>query len=172
MAHGLPQTIIPIQLTLLAVKVLVMLQHTNPLSLNWSWYWETFIYNLFQRPWDFWPKFRSICWMKWETRFSRLNLIIRSIFPVGKKGQLGKKILFYVLQVYDFPFFQLSTKISYKPYLILRHQLLCLPIWLRESNKSDRNRTGDSMGHLASLNTIPSTWTSFIFIQIVLCGLG
>ena len=27
------------------------------------------------------------------------------IFPVGKKGQLGKKILFYVLQVYDFPFF-------------------------------------------------------------------
>ena len=41
--HGLPQNIIPIQLTLLAVKVLGMLQHTNPLSLNWSWYWETFI---------------------------------------------------------------------------------------------------------------------------------
>ena len=28
--HGQPQTIIPIQLTLLAVKVLGMLQHTNP----------------------------------------------------------------------------------------------------------------------------------------------
>ena len=62
-SHVLPQTIIPIQLTLLgvhqrshvplqsfskalvltiAVKVLEMLQHTNPLSLNWSWYWETF----------------------------------------------------------------------------------------------------------------------------------
>ena len=54
-------------------------------------------YNLFQRPWDFWQKFRSIYWMKWETRFSTLNLIIRLIFPVGKKGQLGKKILFYVL---------------------------------------------------------------------------
>ena len=62
-------------------------------------------YNLFQGPWDFWSNFGSIYWMKWETRFSRLNLIIRLIFPVGKKGQLGKKILFYVLHVYDFPFF-------------------------------------------------------------------
>ena len=65
-SHVLPQTIIPIQLTLLgmhrcshvlsqsfskavvltiAVKVLGMLQHTDPLSLNWSWYWETFIYS-------------------------------------------------------------------------------------------------------------------------------
>ena len=36
--HDLQQTIIPIQLlTFLAVKVLGMLQHTNPLSLNWSW---------------------------------------------------------------------------------------------------------------------------------------
>ena len=61
--------------------------------------------DLFQRPWDFWPNFRSIYWMKWETRFSRLNPIIRLIFPVGKKGQLGKKILFYVLQVYDIFFF-------------------------------------------------------------------
>ena len=41
--YDLSQTIIPIQLTLLTVKVLGMLQHTNPLSLNWSWYWETFI---------------------------------------------------------------------------------------------------------------------------------
>ena len=38
--HDLSQTIIPIQLTLLAVKVLGMLKHTNPLSLNWSWYWD------------------------------------------------------------------------------------------------------------------------------------
>ena len=39
-----PTTIyIPIQQTFLVVKVLGMLQHTNPLSLNWSWYWETFI---------------------------------------------------------------------------------------------------------------------------------
>ena len=39
------QTIIPIQLTFLAVKVLGMLQaqHTNPLSLNWSWYWEIYL---------------------------------------------------------------------------------------------------------------------------------
>ena len=27
----------------IAVKVLGMLQHTYPISLNWSWYWETFI---------------------------------------------------------------------------------------------------------------------------------
>ena len=70
-------------------------------------------YNLFQRPWDFWSKFRLIYWMKWETRFSRLNLIIRSIFPFGKKGQLGKKILFYVLQVYNFPFFYNYQQTSY-----------------------------------------------------------
>ena len=43
--HDLQQSIIPIQQTFLAVKVLGMLQHTNPLSLNWSWYWETFIYS-------------------------------------------------------------------------------------------------------------------------------
>ena len=49
------------------------------------------VYNLFQRPWDFWPKFRSIYWMKWETRFSTLNLIIRLIFPVGKKGPIRKE---------------------------------------------------------------------------------
>ena len=95
--------------------------------------------------------------MKWETRFSRFNLIIGLIFPVGKKGQLGKKILFYVLYVYDFlfffPFLQLSTNISYIPYLILRHQLLCSPIRLPESNKLDRNRTGDSMGRLAFYST-------------------
>ena len=62
--HALPQTVITIQLTLLAciiahmshhkffskavvltiaVKALGMLQHTNPFSLNWSWYCETFI---------------------------------------------------------------------------------------------------------------------------------
>ena len=37
-------------------------------------------------------------------------------FPVGKKGQLGKKILLNVLQVYDFLFTKLPTRISYKPY--------------------------------------------------------
>ena len=40
-------------------------------------------------------------------------------------SQMGKKILFYVLQVYDFPFFiynyqLLSTNISYKSYLRVR----------------------------------------------------
>ena len=105
--------------------------------------------------------------MKWETWFSRLNLIIGLIFPFEKKGQLGKKILFYVQQVYNFPFFflfflQLSTNISYKPYLVLRNQLLCSPIWLPESNKSERNWTGDLMGHLASFNSIPPT--SFVFL--------
>ena len=99
--------------------------------------------------------------MKWETGFSRLNLIIGLIFPIGKKGQSGKKILFYVLQIYDFPLFllQLSTNTSYEP---LRHQLVCSSIWLPESNKSDRNQTGDSMRRLASLNSIPPTWRSFV----------
>ena len=30
----------------IAVKVLDVLHHTNPLSLNWSWYWETLIQNI------------------------------------------------------------------------------------------------------------------------------
>ena len=39
-SHVVPQTIV---LTI-AVKVLGMLYlHTNPLSLHWSWYWETYI---------------------------------------------------------------------------------------------------------------------------------
>ena len=112
--------------------------------------------------------------MKWETRFSRLNLIIEFIFTVGKKGQLGKKFLFRVLHVYDFPFLQLSTNFSYKPYLILRHQLLGSPEWLPESNKSDRNRTGDPMSCLASLNSIPPSHHDdhlYIFIQIIQYGL-
>ena len=102
------------------------------------------MYNLFQRPWDFWPNFRSIYWMKWETRFSRLNLIIGLTFPVGKKGQLGKKNSVSCTPSLQF-FLKLSTNISYKPYLTLRYQLLCSTIWLPGSNKSDRNRTGDSI---------------------------
>ena len=135
-------------------------------------------YNQFQRPWDFWPKFRSIYWMKWETRFSRLNLIIGLIFPVGKKRPIRKKnsVLFTTSLRFSFFFFffyNYQQNISYKPYSILRHQLLCLPIWLPESNKSDRNRTGDSMGRLASLNSIPPTCRSFVlfFIQINQYGL-
>ena len=31
-----------------------------------------------------------------------------------------------------------------------------------ESNKSDWNRTGDLMGRLVSLNSIPPTWRSFV----------
>ena len=76
-SHILPQTIISIQLTLLGmhhysrtqsqrfskalvltttVKVFGMLQHTNPLSLNWSWYWEIFISSSCQNT-QFWgPK--------------------------------------------------------------------------------------------------------------------
>ena len=106
--------------------------------------------------------------IEWNGRqgFPDLIPIIGLIFPVGKKGQLGKKILFHVLQVFRLS--QLSTNISYKPYLVLRHQLLCSLTWLPESNKSDRNRTGDSIGHLASLNSIPPTWRSFVyFIQII-----
>ena len=98
-------------------------------------------YNLFQRPWDFWPNFRSICWMKWETRFSRLNLIIRLIFPVGKKGLIRKENIVLCRAYYKFTIFffsQLSTNISYKPYLILRHQLLCSPnmamVWKNSTN--------------------------------------
>ena len=116
--------------------------------------------------------------MKWETRISRLNLIIGLIFPVGKKGPIGKENSVLCATSLRFAFFflffplQLSTNISYKPYLILRHQLLCSPIWLPESNKSYRNRTGDSMGRLASLNYIPQTCRSFVFfIQIIQYGI-
>ena len=126
---------------------------------------DTLYYYLFQRPRDFWPNFRSIYWMRWETRFSRLNLIIGLIFPVGKKGQLEEKFCLCTTSLrFSFFFLQLLTNISYKPYLIVRHQLLCLPIWLPESNKSDRNRTGDSMGCLATLNCIPPTWRSFVLL--------
>ena len=104
--------------------------------------------------------------MKWETKFSRHNLIIGLI----EKGLIRKKIMFYVLQVYDLPFFTIINKlnISYKPYLI-QHQLFCSPIWLPESNKSDRNRTGDSMGRLASLHSIPPTFRSFVCLFLFVC---
>ena len=43
--------------------------------------------------------------------WSRPNLIIGLIFPIRKKrGQLGKKILLNVLQVYGFPFTKLPTR--------------------------------------------------------------
>ena len=41
--------------------------------------------------------------------WSRTNLIIGLIFPVGKKGQLGKKILFNLLQVLRFSFYQITN---------------------------------------------------------------
>ena len=48
--------------------------------------------------------------MKWETRYARLNLIIGLIFfSIRKKGQLGKKILFKILQVKKYYFLQFQT---------------------------------------------------------------
>ena len=46
--------------------------------------------------------------------WSRPNLIIELIFPVGKKW--GNKILFSVLQIYGFLFTKLPIRISYRPY--------------------------------------------------------
>ena len=69
------------------------------------------IINLFQRPWDFWPNFRSIYCIKWETRFFRLNLIIGLIFSRRKKGPIRKdNSVLCILQVYDFPFFTIVNK--------------------------------------------------------------
>ena len=47
-------------------------------------------------------------------------------------------------------------------------QVLYLSIWLPENNRSDRNRPGDSIGHVTSLNCIPPTRQLFVFlIQII-----
>ena len=54
--------------------------------------------------------------------------------------------------------------LPYRPYWILCHQFWCQPIRLPEDNKSDSNRTGDSVGHLVSLNSIPPTWRSFVLL--------
>ena len=88
-------------------------------------------------------------------------------FPseTSEKGSIRKETsVFFAYYKFMIFFLQLLTNISYKPYLILHNQLLCSPIWLPESNKSDRNRTGDSMSRLASLNSIPPTWQSFVFL--------
>ena len=112
--------------------------------------------------------------MKWETRFSRLNLIVGLIFPAGKRANYERKscFMYYKFTIFFFfIFLQLSTNISnsYKLYSILRHQLLCSPIWLPETNKSDRNRTGDSMSVLEFYSTNMSIICIF-FIQIIQYG--
>ena len=52
----------------------------------------------------------------------------------------------------------------YRPYWKLCHQFWCQPIRLPEDNKSDSTRTGDSIGHLVSLNSIPPTWRPFVLL--------
>ena len=70
-----------------------------------------------------------------------------------------------------FSFLQLSTNILYyRPYWILRHVLLRHSDvhrygYVPENNESDKIRTGDSMDRLASLNSIPPTWRSFVLLS-------
>ena len=90
--------------------------------------------------------------MKWETRFTRFNPIIGIDFSRWKNGQLGKKILFNVLQVWCFPLYnyQQTSYIDPTEYYVIScdvHRYGYVP----ENNESDKIRTGNSMDRLASL---------------------
>ena len=52
-SHVPSQRISKAVVLIIAVKVLGMLQHTNPLSLNWSWYWEI-LFSLAVKMPNFW----------------------------------------------------------------------------------------------------------------------
>ena len=62
------------------------------------------------------------------------NVIIGLIFPLEKKGQFGKKLLFNVLQVYGFPFTKTypnqTVLNTWGKFNTTSHQLLCSSIWL------------------------------------------
>ena len=83
-------------------------------------------------------------------------------FSSWKKGSFRKENSVLCTKSLRFSFFynyQQTSHISHLSYQ-LRHQLLCSPIWLPESNKSDRNQTADLTGCLESLNSILLTWLS------------
>ena len=69
---------------------------------------------------------RGISRMSWTVRlilvtWSRPNLIIGLIFPVGKKGQLGKKILFNMFNVWQ----------VYTGFLLPNYQHVSYTAWIK-----------------------------------------
>ena len=100
-------------------------------------------------------------------------------FSRWKKGPIRKensvlcttslRFSFFFYNYQQTPYIFHLSQFSSLIFNTIRHQLFCSPIWLPESNKSDRNRTGDSMGRQASLNSIPPTWQIIIKLFSTVC---
>ena len=80
------------------------------------------------------------------------------IFPIEKRANKERKscLMYYRLDIVSF--------FNYEQASPLLNTIWCSLIWLRTryTNKSDKIRTCDSMRRLASLNSIPPTWWSFL----------
>ena len=96
-----------------------------------------------------------------QLRFSEVNYL-----------NFTKKTQFFMWQLH-FPPKQGETRTSHGPIPhqlntweelnTTSYQLLCSSIWLPKHIKLDRKRTGDSMGHLEFLNSIPPTLQLSVF---------
>ena len=104
--------------------------------------------------------------------WNKPNLIISLIFFRQKKGPIRKRKfcwMYYKFTVFLLPNYQHVSHTNRIKYLgrvkyYTSHQLLCSSIWLPWHIKLYRNRRGDSMDHLAFLNSIPQTLWLFVFL--------